>query len=342
MIPAIKEVKSLEYELIMTTRTKRKVKEAVSGYAFILPNIIGFLVFTSLPVLASFLLSFTQWDLLGAREWVGLKNFYNLLWFTIPPGSVQHWYDYLLFWKVFEPLDAQFWKFLGNTLFFMFGIPLSMAGSLALALALNQKIRGRVIFRTIYFLPTITAGIATYLLWRWLYNADFGLINAFISKFGQLIGMQLTGPEWLASTAWAKPALMLMFFWAGVGGVNMILYLAGLQNVPSHLYEAADIDGASSWQQFRHITWPMLTPTTFFIFTMSLIGGFQGGFDAAYVMTGGGPAGATTTLSYYIYNNAFVWFKMGYAASIAWVLFFLVFIATILNWKYGGKRVHYF
>ncbi|MCX7920226.1 MAG: sugar ABC transporter permease [bacterium] len=326
----------------MTQRTKRRIKEALAGYAFILPNILGFLTFTLLPVLASFLLSFTQWDLLGERHFVGLKNFSELLGFTVRPEAIRHWTDYIFFWNILEAKDPYFWRYLGNTIFLMLGIPINIAGSLVLAMALNQKIRGRVVFRTIYFLPTITAGVATYLLWRWLYNADFGLINGLISRFGQLMGVRLTGPEWLASTAWVKPALMLMFFWSSVGGVNMVLYLAGLQNVPSHLYEAAEIDGASGWQKFIHITWPMLTPTTFFIFTMSLIGGFQGGFDAAYVMTGGGPAGASTTLSYYIYNNAFVWFKMGYAAAIAWVLFFLVFIVTLLNWKYGGKRVHYF
>lgn len=326
----------------MTTRSNQKIREALAGYAFILPNILGFLTFTLLPVFASFLLGFTQWDLLGTRQWIGLKNFYELLGFNVRPDSIQNWYDYVMFWRVIEVKDPYFWKYLGNTIFFMLAIPIGMAGSLALAIALNQKVRGIVIFRTIYFLPTITAGVATYLLWRWLYNADFGMVNAFISKFGELLGLRFRGPEWLSSTAWVKPSLMLMFLWGGIGGVNMILYLAGLQNVPSHLYEAADIDGASSWQKFIHITWPMLTPTTFFIFTMSLIGGFQGGFDAAYVMTNGGPAGASTTLSYYIYNNAFVWFKMGYAAAIAWVLFFLVFIVTILNWKYGGKRVHYF
>jgi multiple sugar transport system permease protein len=126
-----------------------------------------------------------------------------------------------------------------------------------------------------------------------------------------------------------------------MGGYNMVLYLAGLQGIDPELYEAAGIDGANKWQKFWNVTWPMLTPTTFFIFIMSMMGGFQGGFDAAYVMTGGGPAGSTTTIMYYIYNNAFQWFKMGYAAAIAWVLFILVFIVTLINWKVGGKLVHY-
>lgn len=314
----------------------------LAGYAFILPNIIGFLLFTLLPVLASFLLGFTKWNLLGTQQWIGLNNFHEILGLIFRTNLIRNWFDYICFWQIIEVNDPYFWKYLGNTIFFMLAIPIGMAGSLVLAIVLNQKIRGKVIFRTIYFLPTITAGVATYFLWRWLFNADFGFINALISKAGNLVGLQLRGPEWISSTAWVKPSLMLMFFWAGVGGVNMILYLAGLQNVPTHLYEAADIDGASKWQKFIHITWPMLTPTTFFIVTMSLIGGFQGGFDAAYIMTGGGPAGASTTFSYYIYNNAFVWFKMGYAAAIAWILFFLVFIVALLNWKYGGKRVHYF
>ncbi len=326
----------------MTPKTRRKLNEIIAGYAFILPNIVGFLIFTSLPVLASFILSFVDWDLLTPPKFVGISNFINLLGFTTIPDTVHHWWDYILFWQVMEPKDPYFWKYLGNTIFLMLNIPIVMAGSLFLAIVLNQKIKGMVIFRTIYFLPTITTGVATYLLWRWLFNTDFGLINDCITKFGRLFGLRIFGPDWLSSTAWVKPALMLMFFWGGIGGVNMILYLAGLQNVPSHLYEAADIDGASGWQKFWHITWPMLSPTTFFIFTMSLIGGFQGGFDAAYIMTNGGPAGASTTLSYYIYNNAFVWFKMGKAATIAWVLFFLVFIVTLLNWKYGGRKVQYF
>ena len=288
-----------------------KFRDTIGGYFFLLPNFLGFLLFTSLPVLASLLLAFVDWDILTPPEWVGIENFVRLM------------------------KDHLFWKYVGNTMFLMIGIPVGMFASLALALLMNRKLRGIVIFRTIYFLPSLSAGVALCMLWRWIYNPDFGLLNAFLAKVG------IDGPEWLASIVWAKPAIMLMGLWTGVGGTTMILYLAGLQTIDLELYEAADIDGANGWQKFWNITWPMLTPTTFFIFVMGIIGGFQGGFQAVYIMTGGGPAGATTTISYYIYNNAYQWFKMGYAASIAWFLFLVILIVTLFNWKYGGKVVHY-
>jgi multiple sugar transport system permease protein len=286
-------------------------RTAAAAWLFLLPNFAGFLVFTSLPVLASLALSFFEWDLFTPPRFVGLRNFATLT------G------------------DADFRRYAFNTGFLMLAIPVNMAGSLLLALALNQKLRGIVVFRTIYFLPSIVAGVGTYLLWRWLYNPDFGLINLTLRVAG------IDGPRWLLDPNWAKPALMLMGFWSAVGGYNMILYLAALQGVPPELYEAANIDGAGHWQKFRHITWPMVSPTTFFILTMGLIGGFQGGFEPAYVMTGGGPAGVTTTVSYYIFNQAFVWNHMGYAAAVAWVLFAVVLAATLLNWRFGGKLVHY-
>lgn len=234
-----------------------------------------------------------------------------------------------------EPNDADFWKYVGNTIFFMLGIPITMAASLFLAVILNKKIRGISVFRTIYFMPTLAAGVAIYILWRWIFNQEYGLLNSILGWIG------IQGPGWLTNRMWAKPSLIMMGIWMNMGGYNMILYLAGLQGIPLDLYEAADIDGATAWQKFCHITWPMLSPTTFFISIMSVIAGFQGGFDAAYIMTGGGPAGATTTISFYIYRNAYEWFHFGYAASISWVLFLVVFCVTLFNWKFGGKVVHY-
>jgi multiple sugar transport system permease protein len=289
----------------------RKGQVALAGCLFLLPNLLGFLVFTSLPVLASFSLSFFEWDLFTSPRFVGLHNFAVLM------------------------QDRDFWYYAFNTLFLMLAIPVNMLGSLLLALVMNRKLRGIVVFRTIYFLPSIVAGVGTYLLWRWIYNPDYGLINAVLRAVG------IEGPTWLQSITWAKPALMFMGFWTVVGGYNMILYLAALQGVSPELYEAADIDGANPWQKFWAITWPLVSPTTFFIFTMSIIGGLQGGFEQALVMTGGGPAGATTTIGYYIYNHAFAWNHMGYAAAIAWVLFAAVFVVTLLNWRFGGKIVHY-
>ncbi|MBU1862952.1 MAG: sugar ABC transporter permease [Candidatus Omnitrophica bacterium] len=292
-------------------------KETLGGYAFLLPNFLGFLVFTSIPVIVSFGLAFYQWDLLTPAHFVGLENFVKLI------------------------QDKEFWYYCYNTVFLMLAIPVSIFASLGLAVMLNKSIRGIVFYRTIYFLPTISSGVAIFVLWRWIYNTDIGLLNTIIRQFGDLIHVNLQGVPWLTNEKWAKPALVIMGIWQTVGGPNMILYLAALQGVPRALYEAADIDGANGWQKFWHITWPMISPTTFFIMIMSIIGGFQSGFDAAYIMTGGGPNHATTTIMFYIYENAFSWHYMGYAAAISWVLFIIILIFTLLNWRAGGKRVHY-
>lgn len=293
-------------------------REGLAAYGFLMPNLVGFFLFTSIPVIASLALSFTRWDALsGPPQFVGLANFIELF------------------------RDPYFWKYCWNTVYLMMSIPLSMAGSLILAILLNQKLRAIVFFRTVYFLPTICSGVAIYMLWKLIYNPDFGVLNAMIAGFGEMLGLTLKGPYWLTDEAWAKPALIIMGIWQTVGGYNMILYLAALQGVPRDLYEAAEIDGANGWQKFWAVTWPQISPTTFFIAIMSVIGGFQAGFDPAYIMTGGGPNGSTTTIIYYLYNNAFKWHHMGYAAAIAWVLFLIVFIFTIFQWRGFGKTVHY-
>ena len=282
----------------------------ISGYLFLLPNISGFLCFTLIPVVASFVLAFVEWDILTPPKFVGLSNFITLI------------------------KDREFWYYLYNTLFFMLGIPLNMAVSLFLAILVNQKLKGITIFRTFYFLPVISPMVAVAIVWRWIFNAEFGLLNSFLRLF------LIDPPKWLSSTTWAKPAIIFMSTWQGVG-YNMLLYLAALQSIPEELYEAARIDGATAWQQFKKITLPMLSFVNFFIVIMGIINGFQA-FGVQYVMTGGGPAGSTTTIVYYIYNNAFKWFKMGYASSIAWVLFALVFGFTLLQWKLGKKSGQYY
>ena len=297
-------------------------KNTLVAAMFLGPNIIGFSIFTLIPVVAALGLALFDWDLFHPPTFVGVNNFIRLLGFHREAGSL-------------VANDPEFWKYLGNTLFYLLAIPVNILGSMLLAIVLNQKIKGRAFFRTVFFLPSICAGVAVMLLWKWLYNPDFGLINQLLGYVG------IQGPRWLQDYSWAKPAIMLMGTWSAVGGTNMILYLAGLQGVPAQLYEAADIDGANAWHKFRHITFPALMPTTFFIFITSVIGGFQGGFDAAYVMTEGGPAGATTPLSYYIYNHAFQWFNMGYAATVSVVLFGIVLVVTLLNWRYGGRKVEY-
>jgi multiple sugar transport system permease protein len=294
------------------------------------------------------------------------------------------------FLAVWEAIDPLFWFYLYNTLYLMIGIPLSIAGSLVLALALNRPLfemewagrmllagvlaavafgggialwfsvapdaavlwvtfwliaasgplMGVVAFRTLFYLPTFTAGVAIMLLWKQMFNPEFGPLNESIRVLLNLFGMGFEGPRWLTSPDWAKPALILMGFWVAVGGANMLLYLAGLANIPEDLYEAARIDGAGSFQIFWAVTWPQLAPTTFFIVIMSTIAGLQGGFEQARVMTNGGPAGSTKTLAYYVYEKAFMELDLGYASAIAWVLFVIVFALTAINWRFGNQYVN--
>lgn len=304
-------------------RRGRGLRQLATAFPFLAPNLIGFFLFTFFPVLASIALSVTKWDLLTPPEFVGLENYANLIGFSFDQGRLQF-------------NDPDFWKYVWNTIFLMGAIPLAMAGSLFLAILLNGKFPGRSILRSIYFLPSMCVPVAVYMLWRWLLNPGTGLLNWVLSYVG------IEGPDWLGSTTWSKPALMLAGLWASVGGYNMILYLAGLQGIPGELYEAAKLDGAAPWHRFRYITWPLLAPTTFFITVTSIIAGLQGGFDAAYIMTNGGPAGSTTTIMFYIYNSAFQWMKMGYAAAMAWVLFTMVFAITLLNWRVGGRHAQFF
>jgi len=225
---------------------------------------------------------------------------------------------------------------------------------LAMAMLLNQRLREVVVHRTIYFLPTVCSAIALYILWQALYQPDVGVINrsllamrdalnAVIGALGGPAGwITWQPPNWLGGIGTAKPAFILMGWWHQMGGLTMLLYLAALQGIPEQLYEAAEIDGANAWQRFREITWPMVSPTTFFILIMGVIHGFQGGFQQAYVMTRGGPAGSTTTVDYFIYNRAFFQDQdMGYASAAAWVLFAIILALTLINWRYGQRRVHY-
>lgn len=332
---------------------KERLLATLGAYAFIGPNLIGFLTFTLLPILAAMLLSFTDWDAVKplrswheVREiWVGVQHYRDILGFHQEPGGA------------LRPNDERFWQYAYNTLFLMLGIPFGIALSLLTALLLNQKLRGIVLFRTAYFIPSVCAAVAVAMLWRWLYNPKFGLINEVLRLLHlvtpgpggllngplQALGLKEAGEplKWLAHPKLAKPSLILMGLWAEIGGQSCVIYLAGLQGIPDELYEAAEIDGASGWQKLRHITWPMLAPTTFFILVMSIIHGFQSGFVGIHILTRGGPAGATTNLLYYIYNHAFEWFKMGRAAALAMILFVIVFTITLINWKYGRRDVHY-
>ncbi|WP_395094582.1 carbohydrate ABC transporter permease [Armatimonas sp.] len=309
-----------------------KRRQLAIALPFVLPNLLGFLLFTAGPVLFSLCIAFSNWNLMRSVPfaWTGLENFAML-------------------WQ-----DKDFWLYFANTLYFLIGMPFAIAGSLALALLLSQKIKGLVVSRTLLYLPSFTSGVALMILWKALYNPDFGPINYAIEALG------FHAPQWLLSTQnivglgvekvgldpkqfglGARDAIIIMGVWTAIGGSNMLLYLAALTNVPQELTEAAELDGANRWQVFRNVTWPQLAPTTFFITVMSFIGGLQGGFEQARVMTGGGPAGTTTTLSYYIYTKAFEEFQIGYASAISWVLFAIIFVITLINWKFGNKEVAY-
>ncbi len=286
-------------------------RTTLAAYGFLLPNLLGFLTFTFLPVVAALLISFTNWDLLRPPEWIGLRNYVRLT------------------------QDPLFHRVLLNTTLYVLGtVPVQMAIALLVAMALNERIPGRLLFRTAFFMPVVASTVAVALVWRWIFHADFGLLNSALF----MIGID-DPPNWLSSTRWALPAIIIMSIWQQIG-FSMVLFLAGLQSVPTQLYEAAKIDGANSVQRFWHITLPMLSSTTFFVLVISIINSFQV-FDQAFIMTEGGPANATNTLVFNIYRYAFQFFQMGYAAAMAWVLFAIIFVVTLVQFRYQKRWVHY-
>ena len=303
-----------------TTRTRRssifqwrpkRDREGLAAVFFLLPNLVGFLIFTAIPVGAAFLLAFYDYDLLLGASFAGLENFREL--FTTD--------------KVFR--EAFF-----NTVYFTaVSVPLSVALGLVTAMLVNQALRGVVIFRSIFLLPYVTVTVALSLVWKWIYLPDIGLINSALGIIG------IDGPAWLTSERWAMPGLIIMTVWKSFG-YNMVLFLAGLQNIPEHLYDAAKVDGATGWRRFLYITLPMLSPTTFFVVVISIISSFQV-FDQALIMTNGGPGTATTTLVLYIYQVGFQSFKMGYAAAVALVLFAAIFIFTVVQFMFQRRWVTY-
>lgn len=304
------------------------------AYGYLLPVVSVILCFHVLPIFYSLAISFYEWDLISDPNWVGLENFRRLA-------------D-----------DPMFYKSLINTLYYVIvSVPLSIGLALGIAMLLNNPIAGIGIYRTIYFLPVITSINAVSIVWNYIYHPEYGLLNKLLALFNiaprqwlqdptplmQLLcdPLGLKWPEWLpAGPSVAMMCIIAMSVWKGLG-YNVIIFLAGLQNIPRHLYEAATIDGASRWQKFRHITWPLLSPTTFFVFTMSCIGSFQV-FSQIYMMTPrGGPMKSTMVIVFYLYQKAFVKFEFGYALAIAFVLFLMVFILTLFNKLYVEKKVHY-
>jgi multiple sugar transport system permease protein len=288
------------------------LRRAEAGWAFLFlaPDLIGFLSFTLVPVVASLALSVVHWNLIGSPRFAGLDNYRTAF------------------------ADPMFWKVAFNTTYYTVGtVPTGVALSLGLAVLLNRKLRGIVLLRALYFLPVVSSTVAVALVWRWLYEPDFGAINFFLSRFG------ISPLGWLTTTEWAMPAVILMSVWKGLG-YNMVIFLAGLQGIPRHLYEAAAVDGATGWQRFWHVTVPLLSPTTFFVTVVATIGSFQV-FSQVYVMTRGGPAEATTTIVYYIYQKGFQEFDMGYASALAWLLFAVIFLFTLVQFRLQRDWVTY-
>jgi multiple sugar transport system permease protein len=291
-------------------RSKSARREAIEGYLFILPWAIGYLLFRLGPLLASLYLSLTHYGGSGSPTWVGLENFrYMLL------------------------EDPRFRDSLRATFAFVVGfLPLSLVLGMAVALLMNQKLRGMTIFRTIYYLPAVTSGVAVAMLWQFVFHKQFGVLNAVLHLFG------IPRIGWLVDQNWVMVAFVIMALW-GIGG-TMIIYLAGLQSIPTELYESAQIDGAHQGQQFLHITLPMVTPTIFFSLVTGLIGAFQI-FENAYIMTSGGPNYATYFFALNIYFTSFRSLNFGYASTMAWILFLIIVTLTIFIFRTSSRWVFY-
>jgi multiple sugar transport system permease protein len=300
------------------SQIKQRRRGGTAGYSglrvalpFILPTVVGLLVFNFIPLVAAFGLGFTNYSYTETTEWVGTRNF--------------------RFFLIDDPL---FWKAMRNTLYYtVVSVGLSVVLGLALALALFQGIKGLRLIRSIYFLPAVASTAAVSLVWIFLLEPNFGLVNYLLDL------VHLHGPGWLQSLDWAMPALILVTVWK-TAGYNMVIFLAGLQDLPQEVREAARIDGAAGWQETLHIVLPLLSPTTFFVVVISLINSFQV-FDYIYVMTQGNPAYETLTLSYYIYQIGFQYFRLGEASALSYILFAVVFLLTLAQFGVQRRWVHY-
>ncbi len=292
-------------------RSKSEKKNLAAGILFAMPVLLGFLIFVIGPMVASAYFSLTDYSIASTPKFVGFGNYKRL----------------------FSNEDPFFYKSLGVTTYYVFfSVPAQIIFALIMALLLNKEIKGRPIFRTIFYLPTIVPGVASAAIWIWLMDPDLGLLNQILSMLG------LPGSKWIFSETTVIPALVLMSLWT-TGG-TMIIFLAGLQGIPRQLYEAIEVDGGNGWHKFWYITMPMITPTLFFNLIMGLIGGFQV-FTQAYIMTSGGPNNASLFYVYYLYREAFSNFRMGSACAIAWVLFIIIAVLTFIVFKTSNKWVYY-
>ena len=292
--------------------TLRQIRKNWTAYLFLAPGLIHFLIFTLFAVSFAFYISFHKWNIIQpAKPFVGLDNYVRLF------------------------SDPRFLRAVTNTLLFMIGVPLNLLAGLSVALLLNTKVRGQGLYRTLFYIPVVTPLVVSSIIWKWVYQGDYGLLNSYLLKF-HIIESKIV---WLADPNLALPALIIMGIWGGTGG-TMVIYLAGLQSIPEEMYDAAKVDGASAWQRLLYITIPLLRPTTFFLTITGVIGTFQI-FTEVYIMTNGGPLNRTTTIGFYLYDRAFRQLDMGYATAMAFALFAMIFVFTVLQWKYTRGDVEY-
>ncbi len=297
---------------LVGAQTKLQMQEAIEGYLFALPWILGLIIFFGGPILASMALSFTEYDILSVPRFNGLENY------------TRAFFD-----------DRLFWASLGRTFLYAgIVVPTSLAGSLLLALLLNQQLLGTNIFRTIFFVPHLTPIVAVAVIWSWLLHPNLGPVNGYLEQVG------IDGPGWFTDRQWAIPSTILVSIWMQLGGNAMLIFLAGLQGVPTELYEAADLDGASSWAKFRHITLPMISPTIFFNLVLGIIAAMKV-FGLAFVTTAGGPAYATWFFALHIYHQAFEFYRLGYGSALAWLFAVILIVFTLVQLKLSGRWVYY-
>ena len=323
---------------------KRRL-EAIEGYLFLLPNLIGFLVFFAVPLLMSLYYSFTNYDLFTQEKIVGVSNYVQVVGFKIEPKAYQQMLNTGHSWTaavaaVFKPNDDLFWTALRNTFAYAVGVLLlSIIPAFLLAWLLNSHLPGMAIFRGLFYIPVVASVVGVSLVWMWIYQREAGLINSLIGSAFQFI--HLTVPEpigWLTDSNYALLSLIIMTSWATIG-YDMVIFLAALQGIPNHLFEAARVDGATMGDILLRIIVPLLTPTIFFVLVTNTISVLQI-FAEPYILTQGGPANATLTLVYYLYQKGFQAFKMGYGASLAWVTFAIIFIVTIVQFRLSSRWVY--
>ncbi len=289
-----------------------QARRALWGYTFAIPWLLGLVIFIIGPIVASFILSFTEYDVISRPTFIGLEN-YRKAFFG----------------------DDLFWPSLGRTFeYAIVVVPLGILGSLGLAMLLNRGLRGTNIFRTVFFIPSLTPAAALALLWLWLFHPTIGPINMGLALVG------LPGPGWLTDAHWALPALIIISLWATIGGNTMLIFLAGLQGVPASLLEAAELDGAGRWAKFRQVTLPMISPTMLFNLILGVIGALKV-FTLAFVATNGGPSYATWFFALHIYQQAFAYFKMGYGSALAWIFVVMLLVFTVAQLRLSRRWVYY-